>query len=48
VLSDVEYRYNTVEAATTGPLQYLKPDWDDGSALVIHNGVCVSNMPAML
>ncbi len=44
--SDVEYRYNTVEAATTGALQYLKPYWDDGSALVIHNGVRVSNMPA--
>jgi hypothetical protein len=46
VPSDVEYRYNTVEAATTGALQYLKPYWDDGSALVIHNGVWVSNMPA--
>jgi hypothetical protein len=46
VPSDVEYRYNTVEAATTGALQYLKPYWDDGSALVIHNGVRVSNMPA--
>jgi hypothetical protein len=45
VPSDVEYRYDTVEAATTGALEYLRPYWNDGSALVIHNGVRVSNMP---
>jgi hypothetical protein len=46
VPDDVEYRFNTVEAATTGALQYLEPYWNDGSPLVIHNGVRVQGMPA--
>ena len=43
---NVEYRCNTVEAATTGALQYLEPYWNDDSSLVIHNGVRVSDMPS--
>ena len=31
VPDDVEYRFNTVEAATIGALQYLEPHWNDGS-----------------
>ena len=46
VPNDVEYRFDTVEAATTGALQYLEPYWSDDSTLVIHNGVVVPNMPA--
>ena len=46
VPDDVEYRFNTVEAATTGALQYLEPFWNDDSLLVIHNGVRVPDMPA--
>ena len=43
---DVDYRFNTVEAATTGALQYLEPYWNDDSTLAIHNGVRVPDMPA--
>ena len=43
---DVEYRFNTVEAATTGALEYLKPFWNDHSLLAIHNGVRVPDMPS--
>ena len=46
VPDDVEYRFNTVEAATTGALEYLKPFWNDHSLLAIHNGVRVPDMPA--
>jgi hypothetical protein len=46
VPDDVEYRFNTVEAATVGALQYLEPYWNDGSTLVIHNGVRVPDMPS--
>jgi hypothetical protein len=46
VPDDVEYRFNTVEAATIGALQYLEPYWNDDSSLVIHNGVRVSDMPS--
>jgi hypothetical protein len=42
----VEYRFNTVEVATTGALQYLAPYWNDDSSLVIHNGVRVPDMPS--
>jgi len=41
----VEYRFNTVEAATIGALNYLEPYWNDDSSLVIHSGVRVSDMP---
>ena len=40
------YRFNTVEAATTGALQYLEPYWNDGSIHAIHGGVPVTGMPA--
>ena len=43
---DVDYRFNTVEAATTGALQYLEPYWNDDSLLAIHNGVRLPDMPA--
>ena len=46
VPDDVEYRFNTVEAATIGALQYLEPYWNDDSTLVIHNGVRVPDMPS--
>jgi hypothetical protein len=46
VPDDVEYRFNTVEEATTGALQYLESYWNDDSSLVIHNGVRVSDMPS--
>jgi hypothetical protein len=46
VPDDVEYRFNTVEAATIGALQYLEPHWNDGSLLAIHGGVHVPDMPA--
>ncbi len=43
---NVEYRFNTVEVATTSALQYLAPYWNDDSSLVIHNGVRVPDMPS--
>ncbi len=43
---DVDYRFNTVEAATTGALQYLEPYWNDDFLLAIHNGVRLPDMPA--
>ena len=46
VPDDVEYRFNTVEAATIGALQYLEPYWNDDSSLAIHNGVRVPDMPS--
>ena len=46
VPDDVEYRFNTVEAATIGALQYLEPYWNDDLSLVFHNGVRVPDMPA--
>ena len=46
VPDDVDYRFNTVEAATIGALQYLEPYWNDDSSLVIHNGVRVPDMPS--
>ena len=42
----MEYRFDTVEAATTGALQYLEPYWNDDFTLVIHNGVRVRDMPS--
>ena len=41
----MEYRFNTVEAATIGALNYLEPYWGDDFLLAIHNGVRVPNMP---
>jgi hypothetical protein len=46
VPDDVQYRFNTVEAATSGALQYLEPYWNDGSIHAIHGGVEVTGMPA--
>ena len=43
----VEFPFNTVAEATTGALLHLQPYWGDAStALLIHGGVSVPNMPA--
>jgi hypothetical protein len=46
VPDDVDYRYNTTEAATIAALRYLEPYWNDGSIHAIHGGVAVPDMPA--
>jgi hypothetical protein len=46
VPDDVDYRFNTPEAATSAALRYLEPYWNDGSMIAIHDGVAVPDIPA--
>jgi hypothetical protein len=46
VPDNVDYQFNTTEAATIAALQYLEPYWNDESIIAIYGGVAVPDMPA--